>query len=301
MALVPPARLSNPGLDGGGPSPAGRVLTAVEPSEPATEAARPVLLLYHRVCEDHASTPSEFVVTASVFRQQMSYLATHGFHTPRLASVLRPRAPLRPSRAREVVITFDDGYADTLESALPILTEFGFGAAVFPVLDLERRFSWWSSAAELRAPLLQPSDLRRLETAGFEVGSHTLTHPRLSCTSDSELVRELTRSREVLASLVAQPLPVLAYPYGDVNERVKRAAREAGYAAALAVSSGPLDPLADRYEIRRECMRNRASDVYMAVKLSRAQRWYGWSKWKVRTDVERLRRWFPGRGASGAR
>ena len=264
-------------------------------------APDPVVLLYHRVCEDDEWTPSEFVVTTSVFRRQMRYLATHGFRTPRLSTVLGGAPGGRAAGARSAVLTFDDGYADTFENALPILAEFGFTAAVFPVLDMERRSNWWDSTESLRAPLLTPAQLRELESAGVELGSHTLTHPRLTRASDADLALELARSREILASLVARPLPVIAYPYGEVNERVKRAAHAAGYEAGLAVASGPLELRADPYEIRRECIVNVASDSYMTLKLSQANLLYAWSKWKVRSGVERIRSWMPEQRAAGER
>ena len=261
----------------------------------------PIVLMYHRVCADGEAGSSEFVVSASVFRRQLGWLADHGFWTPRLSDVLRAggRAPRRPGRP--VILTFDDGYADTFENALPILAEFGFTAAVFPVLDMERRSNWWDSTESLRAPLLTPAQLRELESAGVELGSHTLTHPRLTRASDADLALELARSREILASLVARPLPVIAYPYGEVNERVKRAAHAAGYEAGLAVASGPLELRADPYEIRRECIVNVASDSYMTLKLSQANRLYAWSKWKVRSGVERIRSWMPEQRAAGER
>jgi peptidoglycan/xylan/chitin deacetylase (PgdA/CDA1 family) len=251
----------------------------------------PVVLMYHRVCADDAWRPSDFLVTASVFREQMRYLAENDYYTPRLSDVLGwgrhpPHTPRRP-----VVLTFDDGYADTFDNALPILEEFGFTAAVFPVLGSAGSFSWWESDPALRAALLRPADMRAMEAAGLEFGSHTVTHPRLTLTSDSELTDELTRSREVLASIVSRPLPVLAYPYGDLNERVKRAVRDAGYSAALAVSSGPLELHADPFEIRRQCISNSSSEPYMKLKLCGALKLYAWSKWKVRAGLASLRSW----------
>jgi peptidoglycan/xylan/chitin deacetylase (PgdA/CDA1 family) len=253
-------------------------------------AVSPVVLMYHRVCADDEWRPSEFVVKASTFRRQMTYLAEHGYWTPRLSDVLCAggRALCRPGRP--VVLTFDDGYADNLANALPVLRELGFTAAFFPVLDLRRRFNCWDDAPELSAPLLTVDEMRALEDAGMQLGSHTITHPRLTRSSASELAEELSRSREILASIVARPLPVLAYPYGDVDGRVKRAAREAGYEAALAVNSGPLDMRADPFEIRRQRVGNSSSDGYLKLILSGAEKLYAWSKWKVSTSLASVRR-----------
>ncbi len=245
-------------------------------------STNPVVLMYHRVCRDEDWRPSAFVVSASAFRRQMAWLARHGCYTPRVSDVLRDGGRAPAVCGRPVVITFDDGYADVLANAVPILRAFGFTAAVFPVLDLARRFNHWDEAPELAAPLLSTDELRAVDAAGLELGSHTMTHASLVTADDGALRWELERSREVLAGIAVRPLPVVAYPFGDVDDRVKEAARAAGYEAALAVNSGPLDWRADPLEVRRQRVGNGASDAYLKFILSGAEKLYAWSKWKVR-------------------
>jgi peptidoglycan/xylan/chitin deacetylase (PgdA/CDA1 family) len=184
-----------------------------------------------------------------------------------------------------VLLTFDDGYQDNLELALPILQEQGFTATVFPVLGLRARRTWWDAEPALHAPLLSPAEMRTLEAEGIELGSHTLDHRRLTRLGDRELRDELARSRDALGAIAARPLPVLAYPYGDVDRRVKQAARESGYGAALSVHTGPLRLGADPFEIRRVCVTNSASPAYLALALSGAGRLYRWFKWKARETL----------------
>ncbi len=260
----------------------------------------PPLLLYHRICPDDEWHPSEFLVTATVFREQMRFLARGNYCTPRLSEMLTWNGRAPHTGKTPVVLTFDDGYSDTFEIAFPILKEFGFTAAVFPVLDLRRRFSWWVAEAAVREALMTPENMRTMEAAGIEFGSHTMSHPRLPLSSDAELMEELTRSREVLASIVARPLPVLAYPYGEVNPRVKRAVQQSGYSAALAVNSGPLGIHADPFEIRRVCVTNLSSEAYMKFTLSGAAKLYRWFKWKARESLHSTRKWTAFRRASVA-
>jgi peptidoglycan/xylan/chitin deacetylase (PgdA/CDA1 family) len=136
-----------------------------------------------------------------------------------------------------------------------------------------------------------------MESAGIEFGSHSVNHPWLTRLPESELLDELTRSREVLASIVEHPLPVLAYPYGDVNPRVKQAVESAGYTAALAVNSGPLAIEEDPFEIRRLPVTNHWSNAYMKFKLSGADKLYRWLKWNMR---QRLPRTTPSTRRAGA-
>lgn len=265
----------------------------------ARPMVRPVVLLYHRVCADQDWRPNEFLVAASVFREQMRFLATGPWRTARLSDVLAGRVPSAGPRP-PVVLTFDDGYADVRTHALPILRELGLPAAVFPVLDPALGPGTWGTSPALRAPLLSHADLRVLETEGIEFGSHTLTHPHLTACDDAALERELAGSLERLASLVARPLPVVAYPFGDVDDRVKRAARRAGYSSGLAVASGPLALHADSFEIRRQIVGNSASEAYLAVRLSGAEKVYAWSKWKLKEGFGSLRRRRPEGPAAGS-
>jgi peptidoglycan/xylan/chitin deacetylase (PgdA/CDA1 family) len=253
--------------------------------ERAVAATDPPILLYHRICRDGEWQSSDFTVRAGVFREQMRYLARGNYYTPRLSEVLSWNGRAPQTSKTPVVLTFDDGYADNFENAFPILQELGFTAAVFPVLDLGRRVTWWGGKATLRAPLLTPGIMRSMEAAGIEFGSHSLNHPSLTLLNDSDLTEELTRSREVLGSIFERPLPVLAYPYGAVDQRVKRAVQRAGYSAALAVNSGPLGIQADLFEIRRILITNCSNEAYMKFKLSGAAKLYRWMKWKVRTRL----------------
>ncbi len=265
-----------------------------------TPVSDPPILLYHRICRDDEWRPSGFLVTESVFREQMRFLARGNYCTARLSEVLTWNGGAPHTGKTPVVLTFDDGFADTYEIAFPILQELGFTAAVFPVLGLRRRFSSWATDAAMRGALMTPEHMRAMEAAGIEFGSHTMSHPRLPLSSDAELMEELTRSREVLGSVVSRPLPVLAYPYGEVNPRVKRAVQESGYSAALAVNSGPLGIQADPFEIRRVRVTNLSSDAYMRFTLSGASKLYRWFKWKAREGLRSTRSWTASRRASVA-
>jgi peptidoglycan/xylan/chitin deacetylase (PgdA/CDA1 family) len=86
-------------------------------------------------------------------------------------------------------------------------------------------------------------EVGRLAEAGWEVGSHTRTHPRLPTLDERELQRELTESRRESEERLGVPVRSVAYPYGDVDSRVVRAAQKAGYVTGAA--------LPDRIHARR--------------------------------------------------
>jgi peptidoglycan/xylan/chitin deacetylase (PgdA/CDA1 family) len=154
--------------------------------------------------------------------------------------------------AKAVAITFDDGYRSVLEHGFPVLSEFAFPATVFvptSLVGLSAPMSWpgidkWEGGShedELRP--MTWDELRRLRDEGWEIASHTRTHPKLPELADADLHIELAESREVCSRELGATCRSIAYPYGEVDDRVARAAGEAGYEAAAALRPGAPGPL----------------------------------------------------------
>lgn len=114
------------------------------------------------------------------------------------------------------------------------------------------------------------AELAALSERGVEVGSHTLTHPHLPRLSDEELRRELVESRERLQDKLGRSCRYLAYPFGDDDERVHRAAERAGYEAAFALRA-TADPF-DRYAIPRVDIYRKDTLLHTTLKTSLARR-----------------------------
>ncbi len=194
----------------------------------------PLVLCYHAVSE---RWPAPLSVTPEAFERQLRRLSRRGFR-----GVTFDRALSQPSDGPTVAITFDDAYLSVLERAMPILDDVGFPATVFVPTDYPARpaepMSWdgidnWLGGLHERE--LRPmswEQLGMLAEAGWEIGSHTCSHPRLTTLSDDQLVRELVESRALVAERLGRPCDALAYPYGDHDERVVDAARSAGYDVA---------------------------------------------------------------------
>jgi peptidoglycan/xylan/chitin deacetylase (PgdA/CDA1 family) len=149
---------------------------------------------------------------------------------------------LLPTRC--VVVTFDDGHASVLR-AKPILEALGFPATVFVVtrfVDSEELLTWpgvdhWLQteyAHEMRS--LTWEELKTLRNSGWEVGSHTVSHPALTTLGDADLQRELLESRHAIESRIGC-CRTLAYPYGVADERAAFAVEDAGYLAACTLST----------------------------------------------------------------
>lgn len=192
----------------------------------------------------HALSPTweaDLSVTPEQFERQVTHLLRRGWR-----AVTFIEAALNPPARQTLAITFDDAFASVKEYAAPILADRGVPATVFAPTAFTSSaspLSWpgidhWRStrhAGELAA--MQWNDLAELADGGWEIGSHTRTHPRLTQLDDERLAVELGESRDECTRRLGRPCQTIAYPYGDVDERVADAARLVGYRAGAALSS----------------------------------------------------------------
>ncbi|HEX7059067.1 MAG TPA: polysaccharide deacetylase family protein [Solirubrobacterales bacterium] len=156
-------------------------------------------------------------------------------------------AVTKPPARKTLAITFDDAYLSVLELAQPILEGLGLPATVFVPTDFPdapgQAMKWqgidgWLGGeydSELRPMSWQ--QLGGLADRGWEIGSHTRSHPHLTQLDQLDLEAELTGSREVCEQRLGRPCRTIAYPYGDYDARVAAAAGAAGYEAAAALPS----------------------------------------------------------------
>lgn len=196
-----------------------------------------LVLCYHAVSE---RWPADLSVTPAQLHDQLELLRRRGYRGETFSNAI-----LRRPRGKVVVVTFDDAYASVVELAEPILTALDLPGTVFAVTAFAESgapLSWpgidhWQETEhehELRG--LDWSRLAGLVDLGWEVGSHTGTHPHLTRLDDETLARELGRSRADCERALGRDCLAVAYPYGDMDERVVAAARAAGYTTAAALS-----------------------------------------------------------------
>jgi peptidoglycan/xylan/chitin deacetylase (PgdA/CDA1 family) len=208
-------------------------------------ASRPLFLCYHAVSDGWDDVLS---VGPLALERQLQRL---------LALRYRPAGTVEAlARGGRVLhVTFDDAFR-SVHAAVPVLERLGVPATVFACTGYADRgdpLAVPELAAEAAAhpdelATMTWDELRALAERGVEVGSHTVTHAHLTTLGDGELARELRDSRERLEAELARPCRFLAYPYGEEDGRVRRAARDAGYEAAFGLSA---DGAADRYAIPR--------------------------------------------------
>ncbi|WP_330175306.1 polysaccharide deacetylase family protein [Streptomyces sp. NBC_01498] len=195
--------------------------------------------MYHSIT-DPADDPYRVTVSPARLDRQLHWLRRRGLTGVGMDRLLAARA--RGRAAGLVGLTFDDGYADFLTGAVPVLRRHGFTATVYVLPGRLGGSNEWDSPGP-RKPLLTEDGIREAAAAGMEIGSHGLRHSDLT-QADDTLLREETRgSREALRALTGVEVTGFCYPYGSVDERAVAAVRDAGYRYAAGISPGPLTGL----------------------------------------------------------
>jgi peptidoglycan/xylan/chitin deacetylase (PgdA/CDA1 family) len=199
-------------------------------AEPALQR-QPIVLMYHSVAP-RDEDPYNVTVGPRRFEQQMRWLDRRGLRGVSMSELLDARG--RHCDAGLVGLTFDDGYADFLRYALPVLQLYGFSATAFVIAGRLGGVNAWDPQGP-RKPLMTASQVRLAAAAGIEIGSHGLRHVRLDKTTDLALNREQRLSRRILQDITGSAVGGFCYPYGQFGTRVSDGAREAGYDYACAI------------------------------------------------------------------
>ncbi|MCP3820522.1 polysaccharide deacetylase family protein [Streptomyces sp. A3M-1-3] len=221
-------------------------------SDRAAAAPRIPVLLYHAVMDDPPAWIAEFTVTPRDFAAQLDAVVASG-RTPvpvsALADHFAGRAPLPP---RPVALTFDDGFADLPGPTAEALAGRGLPATAYLTTGA---ITPGGRSLLPPAPMMTLDRAPLLEQYGMEVGGHTVSHPQLDTLGADALRYELAESKKVLEDTLGHEVRHLAYPHGYNSPAVRRAARAAGYASAVAVRHALSSDTDEAYRIARLILR----------------------------------------------
>ncbi len=199
-----------------------------------------LVLCYHGISE---TWPASTSVRPDDFERQLSAFVRRGYAGATLSDALTTS-----HSEKTLVVTFDDAHRSVLELAAPTMARLGIPGTVYVptgYADSDRPMGWdgydmWlGTEHEDELLCMSWDDLRGLRAAGWEIGAHTRTHPRLSRLKDEEIAAEITHSRQDCEENMGVPCTSIAYPYSDYDERAVRAAGDAGYRFAVTVPRGP--------------------------------------------------------------
>ncbi|WP_405727532.1 polysaccharide deacetylase family protein [Streptomyces sp. NBC_00028] len=223
---------------------------------------RPLVLMYHGVGDRGArSDPFHLFVAQDRLRRQLTTLLDHGWTPLPLDAYLSGDTP-----PRSVLLTFDDGYRAIVDEGLPLLHELGVPATVFVLTGLiGDRSRWMLSMPD--EPLVSAEDIREMVRAGLDVECHGWDHSTLVAADERTLQHNVTEAARALAALTGRRPRAFAYPYGEHDEKARRAVAEAGFEVAFSThtAAGP-------YAVPRVDVNSTDTDATFRLKTVRGYR-----------------------------
>lgn len=195
-----------------------------EASFPPSAAVNIPILVYHIVrpsYPDDSQSVRSLALTPEVFDAEMVYLARAGYHVISFDELERYFTRRAPLPSKPIIISFDDGWKDQFEYALPILEKNHVQATFFVFTNAigRRGFVSWS-------------DLEKIRDAGMTIGSHSKSHPYLTRIATSSLPSEIRESKHILEQHLGIRVNEFAYPFGKYTESIALLVKQAGYHAA---------------------------------------------------------------------
>ncbi|MGY1606518.1 MULTISPECIES: polysaccharide deacetylase family protein [unclassified Geodermatophilus] len=222
----------------------------------------PPVLMYHSVSASTGPDPHRLRVHPDRLDAHLRLLRRLGLRGVSLGELM---AAADAGRADGLVgLTFDDGYTDFLDQAVPVLGRHGMTGTLYVVAGRLGGANEWDAGPRL--DLLDADGVRAVARAGHEIGSHTLTHVRLSAADPVVVAREVTGSRRVLEDVLQSAVSGFCYPWGDFDEAAAETVRAAGYDHACV--TGDYRP-GDRFTVPRCYVAPEDGPVRLVAKLAR--------------------------------
>jgi peptidoglycan/xylan/chitin deacetylase (PgdA/CDA1 family) len=202
------------------------------------EITIPILLYHHIGVSFQGDTV--YYISAEVFERQMNLLYQWGYRTisvELLAKAIREGAELP---TKPIILTFDDGSETVYTTALPIMQKYGFTGTAYIVYN----YMWVPN-------YMDADQVRALHAAGWEIGSHSLSHTDLP-SHPGRQENEIVGSRRKLQSLLDVPVMSFSYPFGTYDKDSLYFVHYAGYVAAVGLGEGTLQGQKNLFYLYRQ-------------------------------------------------
>ncbi len=221
------------------------------------------ILMYHHIAQPPVGADAverDLSVSPERFAEHLRFLREQGYTPISLADLAAALEVGQALPERPIVLTFDDGYRDNYEQALPILQQFGMRATFFLLT---------SALDENNPQYMTWEQAMALDAAGMELGAHGYTHADLRDRSVEFLVWQMLGSKEAIESRTGKPAQFFCYPAGEYDERAVAVLKSARYRGAVAITMGTTHTSAGLFALRRVRVRG----AYDAAKLGHLLAW----------------------------
>lgn len=210
------------------------------------------ILMYHKIGERPRGVRLKgLYVSQADFVRQLEEFYQAGF-----ASCLPGECLTDGSASPRLVLTFDDGFGSVFENALEPLARHGMRGLLFLVPNLIGKVNEWDlREGEVPELLMDTGQVRQWLKAGHSIGSHTLTHARVTRLSVRDAREEIFGSKKKLEDTFGVAVEHFCYPYGDWNDAVRGLVEEAGYRTACTTEFGVNTPATPPLALHRLTVR----------------------------------------------
>lgn len=210
------------------------------------------ILTYHQIAEapPKGAPYRSLYVAPAAFARQMGLLRLLGYQGLCMSALL---PYLRGEKSGKVVgITFDDGYANNLVHAMPVLKRLGFSSTCYAVSGLLGHTNVWDLEVGIaQTPLMTAAELRSWVAGGQEIGAHSRSHAHLETLDEAASSTEIKGSQTDLEALLGQPVRHFCYPYGSYGPAQVRQVQAAGFATATTTARGRTSVESSLFELPR--------------------------------------------------
>jgi peptidoglycan/xylan/chitin deacetylase (PgdA/CDA1 family) len=216
------------------------------------------IILYHRI--DVSPINSRYYVPPEEFEKEIKLLHDWEYTTittGMLFKAITEGADLPP---RPIIITFDDGNLDNYTTAFPIMQKYGFTGVLYIVGKYMGAEQYMSA-----------DQIKEMAAAGWEVGSHSMTHSDLTLLEPQEQRREIVESKEFLERQLGIPIQTFAYPFGTTSPAVLDYAYFAGYMAGMSLGSTHNQGTYNLFNLQRRDIKG----TYDLIQFAQFLPWHG--------------------------
>ena len=247
------------------------------------------ILTYHQVGTNPKCIYPVQSVSPNVFSMQMKVLKKLGFSTINLDELYRYRMGRFKIPKKPIVITFDDGLQEAIDNSTTVLKQYGFTAVYYIPTDyIGKKSEWLMDELGFELPIIDLEKIKWLDTNGFQIGCHSMSHPHLDQLPKDNCFNELKSSKTILEDIIGHQVNHLAYPYGSYNESVMDTAKEAGFDTACTTDSGLCKPKYDSLCLPRINIGYHDSIIDFVTKIHLGFNPYDLSRFMVRKIRNRI-------------
>ncbi len=177
------------------------------------------ILCYHSI----DGRDSSVFMDPRSFAAQMRYMKRKGFTTLSLEEIVNYTRDGTASDGKPIGIVFDDGYKNNYTEAFPVLQEVGFQATIFLAINYCGKVNDWRSQHKSipLLPMMTWEEVKEMSRHGIELGSHTMSHPKLAEVPTEQALAELVGAKEEIENHVGREVAFASYPFGSFNDRVR--------------------------------------------------------------------------------